>query len=791
MMSGNGPRRRSARILALENTGRGKAQQPTSEEYEALFEDDSEVQKQDGPKPKSEPTKSGKKKRKLRPVNEVLGAQYSTKAKGVLAETVKVAQELQRVENENHLGNNGQPSAERPTSQMPEKRMLWVALEILQRKDTHEIFAVPVDPVEVEGYYEIIKEPMDFMTMKEKIEQGAYKSLEQFEHDVFLIFENAMLFNAQNTIFYRQAQAIDELAKQVIRTLRMNPGNLEHEFLTKKRLGRKPKFETRSLNSTLQTELNTGGRLSRMTSNVASNGTREGQPRSSYRPFKSFLNETESLISEEATCSKSIVHIDKGGMDGYGYKESLLRFVKGMGSTAKKVAQRKIQECIIPPPNTDFQATEKKLRRPQPTTDLNLPGDDGQLESDSGYVAMMVDASKPDAQVSHAKLASQARPLELSASSAREDHISGSTSLPFLATRTSSSSQALSSSIQASSYGVVLAQQASSSIQERRPTSSIQETRQPSLVSLHGESPRASRNYASITFPRAGLLTEGRRANQVLPSFGDYQNRASSSQAVPFLARNQPSSLLRSSPSLAEQIQDILGHNRLSRGVNSSSQPRVSLNSSIGGNETMVTPFLNNTIRTGQTGVYTCAEQDPVAVLAPIWRQPNRQSVETLYPSQGNLLMDAPLPPLKPSYGIFDLGHQNSPAEWSHHNLWSGHNQDNQIVNTSIPTQTPSPGIINSGRVMSPLEWNQQRSRTVQAINNNPSYSQSHANTMTNLWNQTGCVQPEIMWPGSVGSSAASLPPAMGFYGRNVVQNQQLNFDRTLPDNQPDVSLQL
>ncbi|KAF9614967.1 hypothetical protein IFM89_021397 [Coptis chinensis] len=121
-----------------------------------------------------------------------------------------------------------------------------------------------------------------------------------------------------------------------------------------------------------------------MTSNVASNGTREGQPRSSYRPFKSFLNETESLISKEATCSKSIVRIDKGRMGGYGYKESLLQFVEGLGPTANKVAQQKIQECIIPPPNTDFQATHHKVIRPQPTTDLNFLGDDGQLESDDG-----------------------------------------------------------------------------------------------------------------------------------------------------------------------------------------------------------------------------------------------------------------------------------------------------------------------------------------------------------------------------------------------------------------------
>ncbi|KAF9598721.1 hypothetical protein IFM89_031389 [Coptis chinensis] len=49
------------------------------------------------------------------------------------SESHLLLQELQRVENENPLGNNGQPSTERPTPQMPEKRTLRVVLEILQR----------------------------------------------------------------------------------------------------------------------------------------------------------------------------------------------------------------------------------------------------------------------------------------------------------------------------------------------------------------------------------------------------------------------------------------------------------------------------------------------------------------------------------------------------------------------------------------------------------------------------------------------------------------------------------
>lgn len=33
----------------------------------------------------------------------------------------------------------------------------------------------------VEDYYEIIKEPMDFGTMRAKLHEGMYRSLEQFE----------------------------------------------------------------------------------------------------------------------------------------------------------------------------------------------------------------------------------------------------------------------------------------------------------------------------------------------------------------------------------------------------------------------------------------------------------------------------------------------------------------------------------------------------------------------------------------------------------------------------------
>lgn len=84
--------------------------------------------------------------------------------------------------------------------------------------------------LKVEDYYEIIKEPMDFGTMRAKLHEGMYQNLQQFEHDAFLIPKNAMHFNSSGTVYFRQARAIYDLAKKVFHVLKTNPGNLEVEF---------------------------------------------------------------------------------------------------------------------------------------------------------------------------------------------------------------------------------------------------------------------------------------------------------------------------------------------------------------------------------------------------------------------------------------------------------------------------------------------------------------------------------------------------------------------------------
>ncbi|KAL1535168.1 hypothetical protein AAHA92_31253 [Salvia divinorum] len=109
-----------------------------------------------------------------------------------------------------------------PTAPLPEKKLLVFILDRLQKKDTYGVFSEPVDPDELPDYFDIIKHPMDFGTVRKKLDCRAYKNLDELEADVNLICSNAMQYNASDTVYFRQARTIQELAKRDFK-------NLKHE----------------------------------------------------------------------------------------------------------------------------------------------------------------------------------------------------------------------------------------------------------------------------------------------------------------------------------------------------------------------------------------------------------------------------------------------------------------------------------------------------------------------------------------------------------------------------------
>ncbi|XP_052016231.1 bromodomain-containing protein 1 isoform X2 [Apodemus sylvaticus] len=98
--------------------------------------------------------------------------------------------------------------------------LLRSVLEQLQEKDPAKIFAQPVSLKEVPDYLDHIKHPMDFATMRKRLEAQGYKNLQAFEEDFNLIVDNCMKYNAKDTVFYRAAVRLRDQGGVVLRQAR-------------------------------------------------------------------------------------------------------------------------------------------------------------------------------------------------------------------------------------------------------------------------------------------------------------------------------------------------------------------------------------------------------------------------------------------------------------------------------------------------------------------------------------------------------------------------------------------
>lgn len=83
-------------------------------------------------------------------------------------------------------------------------------LKQLQTNKNATPFLEPVDweLLNLPTYPEIIKEPMDYHTIQNKLETRQYRSHDDFANDVRLVSKNAMTFNMAGSVFYKAANDI-------------------------------------------------------------------------------------------------------------------------------------------------------------------------------------------------------------------------------------------------------------------------------------------------------------------------------------------------------------------------------------------------------------------------------------------------------------------------------------------------------------------------------------------------------------------------------------------------------
>lgn len=68
------------------------------------------------------------------------------------------------------------------------------------------MFSEPVPRDQYPEYYEHIKRPMDYGTMKAKLERGEYRSAQAMQKDFILVMQNCVKFNAPNSDVVREAR---------------------------------------------------------------------------------------------------------------------------------------------------------------------------------------------------------------------------------------------------------------------------------------------------------------------------------------------------------------------------------------------------------------------------------------------------------------------------------------------------------------------------------------------------------------------------------------------------------
>ncbi|XVF77410.1 hypothetical protein PTKIN_Ptkin14bG0040700 [Pterospermum kingtungense] len=268
------------------------------------------------------------------------------------------------------------------------------------RKDTYGVYAEPVDPEELPDYHDVIEHPMDFATVRKKLGNGSYSTLEQFESDVFLICSNAMQYNAPDTIYHKQARAIQELAKKKFEKLRIDVDRSEKDIkieqktksnLLSKKQTKKPFY--RSTQEPVGSDFSSGATLATagdiQNSSVAIQANACERPshtdvlvegNSSHADYN--LEKTEELSSGKGLLSKlgrkssalddnrratynisnlpvvrsesifttfeaEIKQLVAVGLQAeFSYARSLARFAATLGPVAWKVASRRIEQAL-------------------------------------------------------------------------------------------------------------------------------------------------------------------------------------------------------------------------------------------------------------------------------------------------------------------------------------------------------------------------------------------------------------------------------------------------------------
>lgn len=127
-------------------------------------------------------------------------------------------------------------------SRNPLAKLLDHLLKALEKRDPQQFFAWPVTEDIAPGYSSIITKPMDFSSIRQKVEGNEYNTLSEFSDDFRLMCENAIRYNHHETIYNKTARRLLQGGLRLLlpEQLTRGPVSVFTKDLTIKELGFDP-----------------------------------------------------------------------------------------------------------------------------------------------------------------------------------------------------------------------------------------------------------------------------------------------------------------------------------------------------------------------------------------------------------------------------------------------------------------------------------------------------------------------------------------------------------------------
>lgn len=102
-----------------------------------------------------------------------------------------------------------------------------LVVDLMHHKANHNLFNAPVDAValNIPDYFSVIEHPMDLGTIRRRLEQSLYSSIQAVAEDVRLVFQNATSYNPPTNRVHHDALELHKYFEDRLSKLLLGPHN--------------------------------------------------------------------------------------------------------------------------------------------------------------------------------------------------------------------------------------------------------------------------------------------------------------------------------------------------------------------------------------------------------------------------------------------------------------------------------------------------------------------------------------------------------------------------------------